>query len=78
MITFEPTYLKSIAFAIVLRVRKSPKFRKVSKAMVDACVYVRGHFLVETLGVWRFSNLTRMPTFLCVSVNNGNHYKENR
>lgn len=47
--------------------------------MVDACVYVRGHFLVETFrNFGDASNLTRMPTFLCVSVNNGNHYKENR
>lgn len=31
--------IRIIAFAIVLRVRKSPKFQKVSKTVVDACVY---------------------------------------
>lgn len=46
--------------------------------MVDAHVIYVG---ISLLRLWAFgdaSNLTRMPTFLCVSVNNGNHYKENR
>lgn len=40
--------------------------------------YIVGISLVRLLVFGDASNLTRMPTFLCVSVNNGNHYKENR
>lgn len=46
--------------------------------MVNALVIYVGISFVELLGVWRFSYRQGMPTFLCVSVNNGNHYKENR
>ena len=64
MITFEPTYLKSIAFAIVLRFRKSPISSKPLKAMVDACVYAWAFSLLGLQVFGDTSKPTGMPTLL--------------